>query len=268
MIWIWIGMGLCWWVICQCVLSRTCLGPDSCISCRPSKMLSGKTCLDQCAPGQVSTEGSSSCHQCHSSCATCNGLTPDACTSCPPGLRYADNMCTACGIRQFFSNGSCQDCHSGCKTCLGPSAHHCTSCPSQSLPVEWQGSCDVTDGSSGAEDTFTVNVLFAAVMLLCVATAAFVTAKMRPCRKKTGKRRAKFLRTKFKAVSNGHKNGDYRQLPVNGISDGGDDCVLLEETESEDNFEDGDDGIEVKRLIWDTRDCDSSFKKNSFRIFT
>ena len=94
------------------------------------------------------------------------------------------------------------------------------------------------------DGTFTVNVLFAAVMILCVAGVAFVAAKMRPCRKKTGKRRAKFLRTKFKAVSNGHKNGDYRQLPVNGVEG---DCVLLETESEEDN--DSIENIEVKRLI-------------------
>jgi len=211
----------------------------------------------------------------------CTGLSHKECSTCRPGLSFSQGMCTACPLNTFYvdgyrnktkrhdpsngyktktkrhDNGSCRACHSKCTSCVGPGTGQCTSCQHRSLPVDWIGSCEgmvVRDDftSSSQDDIFTVNVLFVAIIMLALSTVIFLILKLRPCKKKA-KRRTKFLRSKFKAngSANGgsalHRNGDYRQLPVNPlpVNAGYDGPQVLLESESSTEDEDED----SKRLI-------------------
>ena len=222
---------------------KACTGPDSCISCRPSKLLTKGKCQTKCSDGYFLSTSYKKvrCLKCHPSCKTCSGSTHQHCTSCPPGAAYNKQSCLSCKSGQFFGNGTCRECHPRCKSCTGPSSSDCTSCSLPTMLDKWNKSCvpccslkhpssdsfccicdglrctrpsmlatlvkphDMIPVRPGIQDTtFTVNVLFVVVLMLTIALVLYVSRRIWPFKA----RRPKILRTKF--ASNGGANGVHR----------------------------------------------------------
>ena len=128
-----------------------CDGPDekNCTKCDLLLFLHTNRSCDQCETSKAkfihSSLGVQYCKDCHPSCATCSGSSPDQCKSCPDGLFLGLNgTCTACDGEEVFIQHQiyCRYCNSFCKTCQ-TRADYCTSCRPQAFmyPNSTCGSC-------------------------------------------------------------------------------------------------------------------------------
>ena len=80
---------------------------------------------------------STSCYSCDSSCATCSGYGPSACTSCAAGKHLSSGKCVACAMNSHCASGfmcsssssTCVSitCSGSCATCSGTSSSSCAS---------------------------------------------------------------------------------------------------------------------------------------------
>lgn len=79
------------------------------------------------------------CSACDTSCVTCSGPGPTACTSCATKQFLTAGACTACAVcgQGTFQSDACTattdtvcgSCHPSCTACAGPDLSQCGSCP-------------------------------------------------------------------------------------------------------------------------------------------
>ncbi|XP_022361766.1 extracellular matrix protein FRAS1 [Enhydra lutris kenyoni] len=99
-----------------------------CLSCQNARyLLLGDHCVPDCPPGYFAERGA--CKKCHSSCRTCQGTGPFACTSCDADLvlSHLGTCSTACSPGHYPDDSrACQPCGAHCGSC--DSQAGCTSC--------------------------------------------------------------------------------------------------------------------------------------------
>ncbi|XP_031426498.1 extracellular matrix protein FRAS1 [Clupea harengus] len=99
-----------------------------CLWCKvPRTLLLGDSCVTQCPARQYQWHGA--CKKCHSSCESCSGEGPLACTSCvAPGMLLPTGLCGPQCPMGYYADGDrvCRVCDSQCLTC--EMAGVCTSC--------------------------------------------------------------------------------------------------------------------------------------------
>lgn len=87
--------------------------------------------MDECPSGYYPNDEGNGCSKCHSSCATCEGLSSTDCLTCKYPRRFYRGECfLGCPTSTFYNEtlGECIDCHSSCLTCVSMGADGCTSC--------------------------------------------------------------------------------------------------------------------------------------------
>ncbi|KAF9073970.1 hypothetical protein BDP27DRAFT_1288346 [Rhodocollybia butyracea] len=121
-----------------------------CTACLPGSFLSNGTCAESCPAGTfVSSQNSSTCTSCSSSCSTCAGSST-FCLTCPNGQLASNGQCVSvCPPNTVSSNSTktCLSCHPDCVTCSGTSFDQCLSCPPD-RPVLSEGRCFPTCAQS------------------------------------------------------------------------------------------------------------------------
>ncbi|EAS02591.2 zinc finger lsd1 subclass family protein (macronuclear) [Tetrahymena thermophila SB210] len=115
-----------------------CVSPGdsgSCTSCTGQLYLTKNQCQQNCPPNQtkVTAPNNNTCQPCDKTCLTCNGTTPNSCTSClAPDLFLSTTFScvNTCNTNQYKNtqNQTCQPCHISCQTCKGPDNTDCLSC--------------------------------------------------------------------------------------------------------------------------------------------
>ncbi|KAL2092359.1 hypothetical protein ACEWY4_012157 [Coilia grayii] len=99
-----------------------------CLWCKvPRTLLLGDSCVSQCPARHHQWHGA--CKKCHSSCESCSGEGPFACTSCvAPGMLLPSGLCGPRCPAGYYADGDrvCRACDSQCLTC--EMAGVCTSC--------------------------------------------------------------------------------------------------------------------------------------------
>ena len=89
-------------------------------------------CVDSCLIGTYPFNNT--CAKCDSTCASCQGSSPNQCLSCISGLFLQSNSpsscLSSCPIQKYPSNinSICLSCDGSCTSCVGPSANQCLSC--------------------------------------------------------------------------------------------------------------------------------------------
>ncbi|KAF5382868.1 hypothetical protein D9757_007308 [Collybiopsis confluens] len=121
-----------------------------CTGCLPGSFLSNGRCIDSCPAGTfVSSQNTSTCQTCDSSCGTCAGSST-FCLTCANGQLAANGKCvSSCPPNTVASNSTktCLNCHPDCVSCSGTAFNQCTSCPPD-RPVLSQGRCLPVCGKS------------------------------------------------------------------------------------------------------------------------
>ncbi|XP_012860276.2 extracellular matrix organizing protein FRAS1 [Echinops telfairi] len=99
-----------------------------CLQCQSAHhLLLGDRCVSDCPSGYYTDKGA--CKRCHSSCRTCQGRGPFACSSCDTHLvlSHIGTCITTCFPGHYLDdNHVCQSCNTHCRSC--DSQARCTSC--------------------------------------------------------------------------------------------------------------------------------------------
>ncbi|XP_059502142.1 extracellular matrix protein FRAS1 isoform X3 [Stegostoma tigrinum] len=69
------------------------------------------------------------CTECHATCKSCTGSSPQNCTACsPPRALYESKCLHTCPEGFYRQDDACFSCHPSCKQCDGPSDSDCLTC--------------------------------------------------------------------------------------------------------------------------------------------
>ncbi|XP_030000063.1 proprotein convertase subtilisin/kexin type 5-like [Sphaeramia orbicularis] len=127
----------------------------NCLKCREDYyyLRQKAQCLQSCPAGYYPNSQEKTCHKCHSSCKTCDGMGALSCLTCYEGYTFSGYKSGIC-ISQCFvgfyavsqdsksqsTNPICKPCDPSCVDCLGPSKWNCTVCPASQILTD-DGRC-------------------------------------------------------------------------------------------------------------------------------
>ncbi|XP_078258376.1 extracellular matrix organizing protein FRAS1 isoform X5 [Rhinoraja longicauda] len=119
---------------------RACVGPKhlQCINCLKAEeaiqilqeadgVMHGE-CVTHCKP-HFYMSSAKLCTECHSTCVSCTGSSPQNCTVCSSSRLLHESKCLLTCPEGFYSQDkACYSCHPSCKGCDGPSDSDCITC--------------------------------------------------------------------------------------------------------------------------------------------
>ncbi|XP_038647741.1 extracellular matrix protein FRAS1 [Scyliorhinus canicula] len=119
---------------------RTCVGPRQfdCTNClkleeviqihQDGHRIPHGECVTDCKP-HFYVNSEKVCTECHSTCTSCTGSSPQNCTACsPPRALYESKCLHTCPEGFYHQDNVCYSCYPFCKQCNGPSDSDCLAC--------------------------------------------------------------------------------------------------------------------------------------------